>query len=113
MKYHVTIKTQDGRRIKTWGVFPVSNATKVLDGIFDPEAKRMTILLDSATEQYTDFPIAKSNGQWEVQQRKLDQYYKFHLTEEDIPFFLDTYVENNFDIEPEVEQPPRIVTEST
>lgn len=111
MKYHVTIQAPDGRRIKTWGVFPVSNSTKILDGIYNPEAKELSLLFDSVTEQYVDFPVQKANGKYDVQQRKLDQYYKFKLPQEDIKYFIDQYVDNDFEIEATIEQPSNIITE--
>jgi len=102
MKYHVTIDVTDGRKIKTWGVFPIQNC-KILDGIYNPESKDLSILIDSVTERYTEFPVETKNGKVDVQYRKLDQYYRLKIAEQDIPFFLESYVENNFEIEPEVE----------
>lgn len=112
MKYHVSIKTQDGNRIETWGVCPISNTTKILDGIYNPESKELSLLLDSVTEQYTDYPVQKGkDGKWEIQQRKLEQYYKLRLPEQDIKFFLDNYVSNNFEITPKIEKISNIITE--
>jgi hypothetical protein len=109
MKYHVTIQAQDGRRIKTWGVFPILNC-KVLDGIYNPEGKELSILFDSVTEQYVPVEVRTPNGKTEIQQRKMDQYYKFRLPEEDIQFFIDNFVENDFAIEATVEELPKIIT---
>jgi hypothetical protein len=111
MKYHVVIETPDGRRVKTWGIFPILNSTKILDGVYNPEAKELSLLMDSVTEQYTPFEVPTKNGKYEVQQRKIDQYYRFKLREEDLEFFLSNYVDNNFEIEPVVESQPKIVLE--
>lgn len=98
MKYHVEFETQDGRKLKTWGVLPVLNTTKVLDGIYDPDSKMLRLLIDSTAEQYVDFPIqVPKTGKWDVQQRKMFTYYKGKISHEDIQFFLDTYVDNNFE----------------
>lgn len=108
MKYHVVIETPSGQRVNTWGVFPVLNTTKILDGVYDPESKILSLLLDSVTEQYTPFEIETPKHKKEIQYRKLETYYKFKLLEDDIPFFLETYVDNNFTM-PEV---PKIITNS-
>jgi hypothetical protein len=106
MKYHVTIETPDGRRIKTWGVCPVGE-TKILDGIYDPDQKRLSLIFDSITEQYTPIHV-EDRGKIREQVRKLDTYYKFHLPEEDLDFFLDNYVDNNFTF---VLEAPKILLE--
>ncbi len=100
MKYHITVET-DGRTINTWGVFPIGN-TKILDGIYNPEGKHLTLLFDSVTEQYKPFEIPKANGKVEVQPRKIDTYYQFKLPVDDLPYFLENLVENNFEMEPSV-----------
>lgn len=106
MKYHVTIPVKDGQKIKSWGVFPVGE-TKILDGIYDPEQKQLSLLFDSVTEQYTPVQV-EENGKVKQQFRKLDSYYKFALADEDLDFFLQNYVENNFAFE--LEQPKIITT---
>lgn len=103
MKYHVTIELQDGKKVTTWGIFPIFGETKILDGIYNPDSKELTLVFDSVTEQYVPMEVPTKNGKYEIQQRKHDQYYRFKLAEEDIPFFLEMYVENNFDIEPAIE----------
>lgn len=108
MKYHVTVESQDGTRVKTWGVFPVGD-TKILDGIYNPDTKGLSLLLDSVTEQYTPFQVQTKNGKYEMQQRKIDQYYRIHIPETDVAFFLDTFVQNDFEIEPEIEKPSLII----
>lgn len=98
MKYHVSIEADGDRVIETWGVFPIG-PSKILDGIYDPEAKHLSLLLDSVTEKYMPFEVPNAKGKTEIQPRKMDTYYKFKLPEEDIPFFLANYVENDFQIE--------------
>lgn len=95
MKYHVTIETRDGKQFKSWGIFPIGQ-TKILDGIFNPETKQLSILFDSTTEQYTPVQV-EEGSKVKTQMRKLDTYYKFNLPEEDVKFFLENYVENNFE----------------
>lgn len=108
MKYHVQIDTEDGRQINTWGVFPVGQ-TKILDGIYNPEGKHLTLLFDSVTQQNKAFEVPRANGKVDVQTRKLDTYYQFKLPEQDIQYFLDNYVENNFEVEANVVS--KIITE--
>lgn len=102
MKYHVTLETQAGN-VKSWGVFPIGES-KILDGIYNPETRELSLLFDSVTEQYTPFQVEGKNGKIEVQQRKIDQYYRFRLTAEDLSFFLENYVENNFEFEEIIEK---------
>lgn len=109
MKYHVTIQLKDGTTKKTWGIFPIGQ-TKILDGIYNPEEKHLSLLFDSATEQYTPVRTKDDKGKITESYRKIDTYYKFELPEEDLSFFLENYVENNFEFVPEL-TPALIMTE--
>lgn len=97
MKYHCKIQTPDGAIIDTWGVYPILNNSKILDGIYDPEAKALKLLFDSVKENLEQMQIPKANGKFEDQLRKVDMYYKGSINEEDLEFFLNTYVDNNFE----------------
>lgn len=97
MKYHVTLDAKDGSKINSWGVFPIG-PSKILDGLYNPETKSLSLLFDSITEQYKAFEVPNKNNKPEIQHRKIDTYYDFSLPEEDIQFFLDNYVENNFTV---------------
>lgn len=96
MKYRVTLETQE-KNIETWGVFPILNTTKILDGIFNPETGELSLLVDSVTEQYTDIPIPKTNGKYEMERRRMDKYYSLKLQKEDVEYILENLVENNFE----------------
>lgn len=96
-KYHLSIKAENEKTIDTWGIYPVLNNTKILDGVYDPEGKVLKLLFDSVTEQYVDYPVETKNGKLELQQRKLDQYYRGSISNEDLENFLNLYVENNFE----------------
>ena len=108
MKYHVELETTSGHKVKTWGIAPIGSNTKIVDGIYNPETEKLTILFDSITQRYKEFPVKLQNGKYEMQHRKMDDYYRVELLKEDIKFFLDNYVENNFDIEPSIT--PSIIT---
>lgn len=96
------METEDGRVVTTWGVFPVGE-TKILDGIYNPESKVLQLMFDSVTERYKDWPVQdQKTKKVLIQERKLDTYYTFNLRSEDIPFFLDNYVENNFEMDASV-----------
>jgi hypothetical protein len=98
MKYHVDLETQEGKTVKTWGVMPVLNTTKILDGLFDPETKILKLLLDPVHEQYVDMPVQdKKTGKWDMVNRKMLTHYRGSIKQEDLEFFLNTYVENNFE----------------
>lgn len=97
MKYHCSIQTEDGQVINTWGIYPVLNSTKIMDGIYDPVNKSLKLLFDSIKEDFHQVPMQKENGKYEMQNRRVETYYKGSISEEDITFFLDTYVDNNFD----------------
>lgn len=101
MKYHCSIQTQEGTVIHTWGIYPILGNTKILDGIYDPENKTLKLLFDSVKENLVDYPVQKKDGKYEYQQRRLEDYYKGSISEQDLPFFLDTYVENNFEFIPD------------
>lgn len=107
MKYHVTLEAESDKKIETWGVFPVG-PSKILDGIYNPETKELSLLFDSTTEQYKQLEVPLKGGKTEIQTRKIDTYYNFRLPEKDIPFFLENYVENNFNLENE--EVPLIIT---
>jgi hypothetical protein len=100
MKYHLEIETRDGQKLKTWGIYPVFNTTKILDGIYDPENKQLKLLFDPIHEQYVDYPVEMKNGKWDVQQRKMMQHYRGTILEQDLEYFLNTYVDNNFEFTP-------------
>ena len=108
-KYKLDIKTETGKTISTWGVYPVLNTTKIIDGVYDPEGKVLKLLFDSVTEQYIDYPVQTKNGKFEMQQRKLDQYYRGSINDQDIETFLSLYVDNNFEYTP----PTNIITDIT
>lgn len=98
MKYRVTLQLPD-RTVDTWGILPILTTTKILDGIFNPENKELSILLDSTTEQYINLPFCKPNGKVVEEVRKMDKYYSLKLQEEDVNFILENLVENNFEFE--------------
>jgi len=106
MKYHAVVMGRDGNEIKSWGVFPIG-ATKILDGIYNPESKSLSLLFDSVTNGPKEVKVSKDRGKEEVQIRNVDEYYRFHLLEQDIPFFLETYVENNFEFTPD--EPKKLI----
>lgn len=108
MKYHIELETSTNHKVATWGVLPATNNTKIIDGIYNPETKSLTLLLDSVTEQYKEMPVKGANGKYEAQLRKLPQYYKVQISEVDIPAFLENYVENNFEMEATIT--PSIIT---
>lgn len=108
MKYHIDLETTTKHKVATWGVLPVTSDTKIIDGIYNPETKNLTLLLDSVTDQYQEIPVKGANGKFEAQLRKVPQYYKIQISENDIPAFLENYVENNFEIEATIT--PSIIT---
>lgn len=101
MKYRVNLVYEDGKKMNTWGVIPVLSNTKILNGVYNPEEKVLRLYLDSLSQDYQQIPVQNGKGKVELQMRKMDKYYHISLdTPEDIKFFLDTYVENNFEIDP-------------
>lgn len=101
MKYHCSIETPDKTVIDTWGIYPISNNTKILDGIYDPVNKTLKLLFDSVKEDFHEVPIQKDNGKWDKQLRRIETYYRGSINETDLPFFLENYVDNNFEFIPE------------
>ncbi len=98
MKYRCPITLPNsGEVIETWGIYPISNDSKILDGLYNPITKELQILFDSHLESYRQVEVPVKNKS-EVQIRKIDDWYRGTLThEEDINYFLHTYVNNNFE----------------
>lgn len=103
MKYRISFETNSGQKVTTWGVCPVTNNTKILDGIYNPEGKHLTLVYDSVTQNPKEFEIPDEKGKMRTQIRSAESYYQHKIQEEDIPFFLENYVENDFELEAAVE----------
>ena len=101
MKYHCSIETPEGKVIDTWGVYPISNATKIMDGLYDPVNKTLKLLFDSVKEDFHEVPIRKDNGKYDTQLRRIESYYRGSINDTDLPFFLENYVDNNFEFIPD------------
>lgn len=107
MKCRVTIPLSTGETCQTWGLLPIGE-TKIIDGIYNPETKLLQLYIDSVSQQPTEMTVIEK-GREVRQTRKVDMYYRHFLREEDIPFFLENYVENNFEMEAIL--PTKIVTD--
>ncbi len=97
-KYHCQIETQDGEILHTWGIYPITNDTKILDGIYDPMNKNLKLIFDSVKENLEEIPVRKRDGgKYEYQQRRIQSYHRGVINEEDLSTFLEKYVDNNFE----------------
>lgn len=98
MKYHCELETESGEIVKTWGVYPILNTTKILDGLFDPKSGALRLKFDSAIENIApDYEQDPNTKKYKVVNRRRQYYHSGTIMAEDLEFFLNTYVENNFD----------------
>lgn len=110
MKYHCELETRSGEVIKTWGVYPILNTTKILDGIYDPSVNALQLKFDSVIENVVpDYEQDPATKKYKEVNRRRQYYHSGTIMAEDLEFFLNTYVENNFDYK--FEKQPLIITE--
>jgi hypothetical protein len=105
-KYHVELELTDKSILKSWGVCSVGDSN-ILDGIYDPDSKHLRLLINSTQESIKPVELPTTNGKSKIEYRKIQEYYRMIIPGEDIPAFLDLYVDNNFEFteQSRIEQP--------
>lgn len=105
LKYRAPFTKQDGSSIPSWGLMPISKDCPFVDAAWNPEEKSLNLLVDSSKEYFREKAIKtekgdyvrNKDGSYKTREIKYAQYYEHHLTNpDDIVFFLERYVTNNF-----------------
>jgi hypothetical protein len=101
-KYHLEVQVPGTDEVySSWGVMPVGN-TPILDGVFDPNSKSLRLYINSQQEILQPVRIKDKKGAFVTEYRRIPEYYRIAVPEQDIPNFLELYVENNFAFTPEL-----------
>jgi hypothetical protein len=109
LKYRTTYNAPDGKDLPTWGLMPMSKECPFVDGVWNPQEKVLTLLVDSSKSYFIDKAVKGEDGQFikdrrtgalKVKEVQYPKYYEHHLNDQrDVDFFMETFVTNNFDEE--------------
>jgi hypothetical protein len=110
MKYRASYNNQD-----SWALSPIGE-TSIIAGYYDPTTRVLALIHDSIKEGFTMAPKLDSAGDPELinkmggrnsenikQERvKIQKYFEHYLSHpDDIKWFLEKFVENNFEFKEE------------
>jgi hypothetical protein len=110
-KYHLEVNMPDTDEVyKSWGVMPVGN-TPILDGVYDPVSKALKLYINSQQEILQPVRMSDKKGNPIVEYRRIPEYYRIAIAEEDIPNFLELYVDNNFEFKEEASTTMNLIQE--
>lgn len=104
-KYRLKIPTAEGKTVDSWGLMPIEKECAFVDGVYNPEDKSLTLLVDSSKDYFMNIavkdeqgnPVKLRGGGYKVKEVQYPKYYEHVLTDDrDIQTFMVNFVMNNF-----------------